>query len=1656
MRKIYSIIISLLVATIAVSQTNPAVQGIPYSQDFSGLAHTSTTYPAGWQGWTISTSPGATFNTGAPTADKTLTASSTAAINTGNIHNYNGKIGLLNNTSLDLGIVLALNATGKSNVQVTYDIMTIRNPYNGTTDTRINEVTLQYRIGTTGAFTNLTGIEYQNNTTLQTGAVTTPQNSQNKSIALPASCNNQPVVQIRWASRQISGSGSRASFAVDNILVNEISSSPAIITLSPANLTTNVPLSFPATVTFNTNIIKGTGNITIKKLSDNSIIQTINVATAAVTVSNNQASFTISGLAYNTSYYVEMDSGTFTDGANSFSGITGSATWSFTTTVSAQTGVIGMNYSFNTCSGSFPDGFSQYSVIGPQIWACTTFGRDPSNPTLSLANGVQMNGFSTTNIPNEDWFISPAFDLTATNFPLLSFWSRTKFNGVPLGLKISTNYPGYGNPRDINWATWTDLNGKFPAQTSDIWTLSENINLSAFKTTGVYFGFVYYSSSDDGARWTLDDILITNSPTASPPSLTISTSDLQFGFAGSGGTVDKTFTVRGNDITGNITLTSTAGFTLADNPGGPFNSSLTLTQITSNNITRTVYARFSPTQNNINYTGTITIETPGTSNAIVTLHGTSIDPVNTLEVVNWNIEWFGSPTNGPTNDALQQANVQAILQNIGADIYGLLEVVDETRLANVVNNMPGYSYVICNYGSHTNINESGPTPLNQAQKEAFVYKTSMFSNITTAPVLSQGINSVADLTNPAYNYFASGRFPYMLTADVTLNGITQNIRFVLIHAKANTSPTITSYNRRKSGSDTLHQTLNALYPNDKIIFIGDYNDDLDSTITDGINPKITSYVAFTNDNVNFFSPTLPLSLAGKRSTVNYNDVIDHAEISIEMQCYYMSNSANILTDVANLVSNYGTTTSDHYPVFTRYSFDQAPGAAISYPIPTYCINGGTATVNRIGTPGGVYSSTTGLSINSSTGDVTLGTSTSGTYTVTYTIPAAGGCSQFITTTSITINSAPIVFCPANFSVSSAAPAFALTGGSPAGGTYSGTGVNAGNFDPAIAGPGTHTITYTYTNISTGCTSSCTFTITVTSSTLANDDAPGAISLIVDAGCSSSPFTNAGATQSGSEPFAACKGTAGYKTVWFKFLAPSSGNVRISNDYSGGTMGNDSRIALFSVDDVNIYATFTNLACDDDNGSVIAGKSILYATGLTPGNTYYIQVDGKVGSTATGTFCLAVDEMNVSMISASTSCASGMPLNSVNDNYPGWISLTDINGKLIGLINNPSGGATTSTYANALNINTGTVREYGNLFYLDRNYLISNAAVSNVNVQFFFLASELAALQTADPGVTLANLQVTRQTGNVCDNDFIAANGANSSIAQTGNGAGTGFKWIQLQTPGFSKFYLHTKKAFLPVKTFLQGDYNIGLSRHRDVTTGWVAILNANALSQPYNVPPFNYSGIESVTAGFFTSTNSTKDIVDWVLLEVRNATTPSTVITRRAAFIREDGRIVDLDGTSDISFRTIVDGNYHVVIRHRNHMAIRTSSVITLDGTMGFVAQLYNFSSAQTQAYQNTAITSNAAMKDLTGGVFGMWGGNGNRDGQIRASGPLGSNDYGFLITTTLGGNVTTILSNVYNSADTNMDGQVRASGPLGSNDYGFLITTTLSGDVTKIFLQHQ
>lgn len=266
---------------------------------------------------------------------------------------------------------------------------------------------------------------------------------------------------------------------------------------------------------------------------------------------------------------------------------------------------------------------------------------------------------------------------------------------------------------------------------------------------------------------------------------------------------------------------------------------------------------------------------------------------------------------------------------------------------------------------------------------------------------------------------------------------------------------------------------------------------------------------------------------------------------------------------------------------------------------------------------------------------------------------------------------------------------------------------------------------------------------------------------------------------------------------------------------------------------------------------------------------------------------------------------------------------------------------------------------------------------------------------------------------------------------------------------------------ISAKVFLQGAYSSVLGRHKDVTDIWAQALNTAALNQPYNIPPFNYSGTENVSAGFFKNTTATTDIIDWVLLELRDAATPTTIVASKAAFIREDGMIVDIDGISNPVFNGIDAKNYYINIRHRNHLPVRSAATIFVHGA---TPVLYDFSTDQSKAFQDASITSNAAMSDLGGGVFGLWAGNANNDIYTSSIGAdFSQNDFFHLRDIGLSGNLSTILgppignNPVYNNADLNMDGTVRASGRNAAvNDALFLWNIVLQGNADAVLRQHQ
>lgn len=91
-----------------------------------------------------------------------------------------------------------------------------------------------------------------------------------------------------------------------------------------------------------------------------------------------------------------------------------------------------------------------------------------------------------------------------------------------------------------------------------------------------------------------------------------------------------------------------------------------------------------------------------------------------------------------------------------------------------------------------------------------------------------------------------------------------------------------------------------------------------------------------------------------------------------------------------------------YSTSADITISTAPNATISYGGSPYCSGAGTAMVTKGGSGTGTFSSTVGLIIDATSGVVDLNASTTGTYTVTYTVPAGNGCAAYKTTTSIVI------------------------------------------------------------------------------------------------------------------------------------------------------------------------------------------------------------------------------------------------------------------------------------------------------------------------------------------------------------------------------------------------------------------------------------------------------------------------------------------------------------------------------------------------------------------------------------------------------------------------------------------------------------------------------
>ncbi|MCW3072138.1 MAG: C-terminal target protein [Bacteroidetes bacterium] len=188
----------------------------------------------------------------------------------------------------------------------------------------------------------------------------------------------------------------------------------------------------------------------------------------------------------------------------------------------------------------------------------------------------------------------------------------------------------------------------------------------------------------------------------------------------------------------------------------------------------------------------------------------------------------------------------------------------------------------------------------------------------------------------------------------------------------------------------------------------------------------------------------------------------------------------------------GTTGSCTGTAVATVSVNPAPVATFSYTGTPYCQNAANPSPTFSG--GGVagtFTSTAGLSITAGTGAVNLAASTPGTYTVTNTIPAAGGCPAATATSSITITAQPVAtfnYAATPYCQSAANPSPTFSGGGVAG-TFSSTAglsINSatGQVNLLASTPGTYTVTNTIA-ASGGCpTITATSPITITAQPVA--------------------------------------------------------------------------------------------------------------------------------------------------------------------------------------------------------------------------------------------------------------------------------------------------------------------------------------------------------------------------------------------------------------------------------------------------------------------------------------------------------------------------------------------------------------------------------------------
>ncbi|MEM6717981.1 MAG: BspA family leucine-rich repeat surface protein [Bacteroidota bacterium] len=237
-------------------------------------------------------------------------------------------------------------------------------------------------------------------------------------------------------------------------------------------------------------------------------------------------------------------------------------------------------------------------------------------------------------------------------------------------------------------------------------------------------------------------------------------------------------------------------------------------------------------------------------------------------------------------------------------------------------------------------------------------------------------------------------------------------------------------------------------------------------------------------------------------------------------------------------------------------------------------------------------------------------------------------------------------------------------------------------------------------------------------------------------------------------------------------------------------------------------------------------------------------------------------------------------------------------------------------------------------------------------------------------------------------------------------------------------------VLLSPKAYLQGAYiNLNPGANEDLMRDDLRAAGLIPTTSPY-------ADMLTCEASVFTTTGADA-IVDWVWVELRDATDNTAVITGQSALLQRDGDIVDVDGDGELLMNAPL-GDYFVVVKHRNHLGVMSANTLTIDYTSTSV----DFSNPSTPTFGTNAQTTPDSPLD----VAELWAGNANGDTLIQYSGTdpdapsilsLVLNDAGNFL------NFPTYVVNGYSNDDLDMNGQTQYSGT--NPDTPFILQNVLA-----------